>query len=99
MGGDRGPDALGAELCQGSQHPATGLLPVGPPGDDLRDQTVVRGRDRVALTEPRVDPDPRSTGLAVLRQRARRREEPPGGVLRVDAALDGMTPRFEAPAR
>ena len=68
-----------------------GLVAVPPPGDQLGDHRVELGRDRIALGDAGVDPDPRPAREAEQRDPPRGRDEAERGILGVDARLDRVT--------
>ena len=73
---------------EGAQHALPRQLAILVPDDELRDHRVVEARDRRALRDAGVDPHAGPGRLPVPGDRARRRHEPVGRVLRVYAALD-----------
>src|ERR1019366_5144837 len=90
--GDVGPDAGDRVLDQRAAHPADGQLPSRAPDDQLGDHRVVAGGDHPRSGERRIDPDPRTGGLVVAGDPARRGHEAVAVVLGIDPAFDGMTP-------
>ena len=91
-----GGDALDLELAERSQHPRDGDVAIAAPHDELADEVVVVLADLVARFEAAVPPHAETLRHPQLGDRPGRREEAAaGGVLGVDAHLDGM-PRVPA---
>ena len=90
MRGDGGAHPRDLELAQRPQHAVTRRLAVGTPHHELADQVVVVLGDGVALRVPAVPAHARTTGQPQVGDGAGGGEEALGGVLGVDAALDGV---------
>src|SRR5262249_52433495 len=61
--------------------------------DELADERIVIGRDRVAVIDGRIDPHAQSARRVIVHDLARRGTEG-DRIFRVDAALDGMAVEF-----
>src|SRR5215469_8120793 len=82
-------DAFDHELRQAALEPHQALVAVLAVHDQLADQAVVVWRDAIALIGAAIDPDPEAAWGMPIGDGSRRGPER-GGILRVDAALDGM---------
>ena len=71
------------------------LGPIGSPGDQLRQQRIVVGRDRVAGAKAGVDADAFPSRLAPLADGPGRRQKTLVGVFGVNPGLDRMAPRAD----
>src|SRR5437773_4760258 len=66
------------------------LLAIDVVDNELRDHRVIDRRDLASGDDAGVDPNARTAGLLVTRDRPRGGKEAAGDVLRVDAALERM---------
>src|ERR1019366_2304566 len=90
--GDRRLHALDPYFAQRPQHATYRLFPVRAPGNQLGNQRIVEGRNRVAPENMRVHPNPRTARAMEFRDRAGGRSEIVRRIFCIDAALDRMTP-------
>ena len=82
--------AVDHQLLQHPAHPADGLQPGGSPDDQLGHQGVIVGRQGAAAVKAGIHPDAAAARQMDKVHFARAGLEVFGGVLGVDAALDGM---------
>ena len=85
--------AVDLPLGQRGAHPTDGRLARLAVGDELGEHGVVVNADLGAFVDARVVPYARSFRWPVADQRARRGQEPAGGVLGVQPNLDGVPAR------
>ena len=95
MEADQGDRPLDHELAERAQHPPPCVLAVVGVDDELRDQRVVDTGDLASLGHARVDAHAGPGGLAVGGHEPRGRQEAPGGVFRVDPALDRVAAELD----
>ena len=88
---DGGPNAPDVVLAECPFHSCNGLLAVGAPGRQLRNQRVVKNRDVRASFGAAVVANPRTARDAQRGNPAWRRHEAGVRILRINTALDRMT--------
>ena len=85
-----GRDAGNLESAQRIDQAAERLRAIGAPGDQLRQQRIVVGRDRIAGAKAGIDANALARRLAPLADGAGRRQKALVGVLGIDPRLDRM---------
>ena len=85
----RGVDAIHDEFVERAAQAHQRLGPGAAVHDELADQRIIVGRDRVAGVDGRIDADAETAGRMIIGDLAGRRPEG-RGVFGVDAALDGV---------
>ena len=91
MEGDRGFDALDAELTQGTFASSDALIAVNAPYDQFGNHGIIIRRDTVALLDVGFHTNTRTTGNLEARDVARARTEIMLRIFSVDAELHSMT--------
>src|SRR5262249_60813577 len=81
-------DARDLERIERLDQAAERLRPIDTPSDQLRQQRIVVGRDRIARAKASIDPDAVSSGLAPCADGSERWKKSLVGVLGIDAGLD-----------
>src|SRR5690606_34621422 len=92
--GDVGANSADDGLVEGPEHATDRLVAGATVGDELCQQGAVDAGDPEAAVDAAVEADARAAGGMVVRDEAGPRGERVG-VLRVDAALDGVAARHE----
>jgi hypothetical protein len=92
MESDQRRRPLDHELLERAQHAEPRPLAVDVVHDELREQRVVEARNLVSGPDSGVDANSDSARLLVCGDQSRRRQEAARSVLRVDPALDRMSP-------
>ena len=77
-------------LVERPEHAVACMLAVGPEHDELRDERVIVAAHLRSHLDARVDAHARAGRLAIARDPPGSWEESLGGILGVDAALDGV---------